>query len=335
MKPDDYYVLFSPIKYWKSLGLGEKKFIEGYLFNRDHFHASPSAISCILWKNFPENREEILLKVFDIVKDVPIYLRNIFVRKAHKTFESYFDRRKFQDEDNGIFCEKDGNEAHRMTNGKSHYNKNIIGYMVPKGFVINQTNIDLVRTTFYNTRGFYLRSDNFIEKLPLFAAKLYPQKNWYERDIYFTTADGGERYLADKEFLKSCLVFTCLSQRNHCRSFDGSDRRFYRNELCFGQDTLADSTIKKYKLITIEKTLLETFTNILAKAKQTKNYNKKYTYGTYQIDEELNTRFKDENNEWIYDYPELNTAVNDLKAKLTKYYEEVIQPKLFEYELLK
>jgi len=48
------------------------------------------------------------------------------------------------------------------------------------------------------SQGFYLRSNNFIDKLPLFAAKLYPQKNWYERDIYFTTADGGDRYLKDK-----------------------------------------------------------------------------------------------------------------------------------------
>ena len=74
---------------------------------------------------------------------------------------------------------------------------------------------------------------------------------------------------------------------------------------------------------------------MLAKAKSTKAYNPKYTYGTYQIDEELNTRYKNENDEWIYDHPELNTSVNSLKTKLAKYYEAIIQPKLFEYELLK
>jgi hypothetical protein len=61
-KPDDYFVLFSPIKYWKSLGLGEKKFIDGFLFNRQFFHAGPSAISCILWKNIDDSREELTLK---------------------------------------------------------------------------------------------------------------------------------------------------------------------------------------------------------------------------------------------------------------------------------
>jgi len=74
---------------------------------------------------------------------------------------------------------------------------------------------------------------------------------------------------------------------------------------------------------------------VLKKAKSTEAYNPKYTYGTYQIDQELNTYRKNENEEIIYDYPELNTALNSLKTKLAKYYEVVIQPKLFEYELLK
>ena len=144
------------------------------------------------------------------------------------------------------------------------------------------------------TIGFYLRADNFIEKLPLFAAKLYPQKNWYERDVYFTTADGGNLYLKDKDFLKTCFIFACLSQRNHCRSFDGSDGRFYKNELCFDKGTLARNKLDSYRLTKEERDLLDTFDYILTKAKITKNYNKKYTYGTYQIDEELNTRNKNE-----------------------------------------
>ena len=75
--------------------------------------------------------------------------------------------------------------------------------------------------------------------------------------------------------------------------------------------------------------------DVLAKAKSTKEYDSACTYGTYQIDEELNTREKNENDEWIYHYPELNTAINSLKNKIAKYYENIIQPKLFEYELLK
>ena len=155
------------------------------------------------------------------------------------------------------------------------------------------------------------------------------------RDIYFTTADGGDAYTKDNNFLKSCLIFTCLSQRNHCRSFNGSDKRFYRNELCFNGKTVAGEKLKTFKLTETEKELLDSFKEILKEARKTKNYNIKFTYGTYQIDQELNTFYKDENETIIYDYPELNTKLLALKTKLNKYYEDEIQPKLFKYELLK
>ncbi|MBA3047580.1 hypothetical protein KKC83_06775 [Patescibacteria group bacterium] len=344
-KPDDYFVLFSPIKYWKSLGLGEREFIDGFLFNRQYFHAGPSAISCILWQNQVNSQEELTLKAFDIDNkktpeqedDELLILDEIKIKKTHCTLEPYFDKRSFpNDRETKVYFENDGKETTgRKTDGKSYVNENIVGYLVAKGYAVTQHDVYLLRGTRYNIRGFYLRSDNFIEKLPLFAAKLYPQKNWYERDVYFTTADGGDCYLKDKDFLKTCFIFACLSQRNHCRSFDGSDGRFYKNELCFDKGTLASSKVKNYKLTKDEQDLLDTFNDMLTKAKHTKNYNKKYTYGMYQINEELNTRFKNENDEWIYDYPELNTAINSLKTKLAKYYEAVIQPKLFKYELLK
>jgi len=344
-KPDDYFVLFSPIKYWKSLGLGEKKFIDGFLFNREYFHAGPSAISCILWQNIDDSREKLTLKAFDIdTKRTPeqeddeiVGLQNIEIKKTKRTLEPFFDKRSFpNDVKTSVYFENDGKETTgRKTDGKSYVNDNIIGYLVVKGFAVTQHDVYLLRGTRYNIRGFYLRSDNFVEKLPLFAAKLYPQKNWYERDVYFTTADGGDRYLKDKDFLKTCFIFTCLSQRNHCRSFDGSDGRFYKNELCFDKGTVASDKLKTSKLTKEEQNLVDTFAEILLKAKKTENYNKKYTYGTYQVDDELNTRYKSENDEWIYHYPELNTVINSLKTKLAKYYEAVIQPKLFEYELLK
>lgn len=345
-KPEDHYILFSPVKYWKSLGLSNKKFIDGFLFNRKYFHASESAISCILWKNLEENIEELNLKAFDINNkntidqddDEIVFHDNILIRKANSTLENFADNKKFEnDEKTKCWSNADGNEKKGTHEGQPLYNKNIIGWLRAKGYSCDPMNTQLVRQMIYINRGFYLRDYNFIEKSPLFAAKLYPQKNWYERDIYFTTADGGDRYLKDKNFLKSCFIFTCLSQRNHCRSFDGSDGRFYRNELCFDKGTLSSVKLKDYKLTKVEEDLIDTFNEILSKAKKTEQYNKKFTYGTYQIDDELNTRYKadEDSKEWIYNYPELNTTINTLKNKLSKYYEEVIQPKLFEYELLK
>ncbi len=345
-KKDDSYILFSPIKYWKSLGLSNKKFIDGFLFNREYFHASPSAISCILWKNEYENREELTLKVFDINNkktldfsdDELVSFGNIQIKKAYKTLETFFDRRKLQDDVSTlVYCESNGVEvmSDRKKEGKSIFNKNIIGYMIPMSFTPDPKHIGLTRHIWYGSRGFYLRDDNYIEKLPLFAAKLYPQKNWYERDIYFTTADGGDKYLKDKTFLKQCFIFTCLSQRNHCRSFDGSDGRFYRNELCFDKNAISRKKLEELKLTKEEIDLLASFDNILKIAMETEYYNSKFTYGTYQIDEEINLRYKSDNDEWIYENSQLNTAINSLKTKLSKYYENSIQPKLFEYELLK
>lgn len=347
-KPDDYFVLFSPIKYWKSLGLGEKKFIDGFLFNRQFFHAGPSAISCILWKNIDDSREELTLKAFDIdtnntpeqEDDTVVYFKDVTIKKVHESLTPYFDKRKFADDVEGsIVVELSGLESSKGITKKPIYNKNIVGHIRITSFNLDPISMSLTTVVTYNglmkTIGFYLRSDNFIDKLPLFAAKLYPQKNWYERDVYFTTADGGDRYLKDEDFLKSCFIFACLSQRNHCRSFDGRDGRFYKNELCFNKGTVASSKLEGYKLTSEERDLLLTFTEVLAKARSTKEYNSKYTYGTYQIDEELNTRHENDNDEWIYDHPELNTEIISLKAKLAKYYETVIQPKLFEYELLK
>jgi hypothetical protein len=343
-KKDDSYILFSPIKYWKSLGLSNKKFIDGYLFNRGHFHASPSAISCILWKNSEENLEELILKVFDISQEKRenfsssklVKLDDIVIKKANSTLDIFSDNRKFEsDIHTKCWSNSNGLEKVGKCEGKPVFNSNILGWLRVKGYSCDPMNTQLLRQMIYINRGFYLRSDNFIEKLPLFAAKLYPQKNWYEKDVYFTTADGGNRYIKDKTFLKQCFIFTCLSQKNHCRSFDGSDGKFYKNELCFDKKTISSEKLNDYRLTKEEQDLLDSFNDILKIAKTTYNYNKKYAYGTYQIDEELNTRHKSENDEWIYEYPQLNTAINGLKTKLSKYYEKNIQPKLFEYMLLK
>ena len=56
--------------------------------------------------------------------------------------------------------------------------------------------------------------------------------SWYEKDMYATTSDGGDAYTKDDDFLKSCLLYTCLSNQNKCLSFLGSDGHMYQNELC-------------------------------------------------------------------------------------------------------
>lgn len=217
------------------------------------------------------------------------------------------------------------------------YNDNIVGFLMAKNFAIDPMNRGLVRTNPINSPAtFAVRSDNYLTKLPLFCAKMFPQDNWYEKDVYFTTSDGGDRYTKDRDFLKSCLIYTCLSRYNKCLSFDGSDGRFYRNELCFHKDAVAMNDLAKFKLDDEEKKLLEVWNRVLEKAAATGKMVEKFTYGPYQIEQEINTFHKDETGKKnIYDYPELNAELNTLKALLKTYYKTHIREKMFEYELVK
>ena len=188
--------------------------------------------------------------------------------------------------------------------------------------------------------GFMLRSDNYLQKLPMWVSKMFPQDEWYEKDVYNNTADGGEAYTEDKELLKACLIYTCLSNQNKCMSFTGSDGRYYRNELCFDTsngDTAASSDLIKMTLDDDETELLQLWERILSEARKTAGYNKKLTYGVYQIWKELNT-FREEgtgNSKKIYDYPVLNGYLIALRNSLKAYYKSHITEKLFRYELLK
>ena len=47
----DYYVVYSPVKYFKSQGLINKTFNEGIVVNRAYFHATEGGISIMSWKN--------------------------------------------------------------------------------------------------------------------------------------------------------------------------------------------------------------------------------------------------------------------------------------------
>lgn len=356
-KENDFLVLFSPIKYWKSLNLVNKKFIDWYWFNRKHFHASDSFISCILWQNIDEKLEKINLKCFDIeennAKDI---WKNIEIKKVYKRFNDYSDKRTFENDEKWICSESNWLESFKIYKREPLYNKNIIANLVAIWWWVEAKHINLTRCIYYTALeqsfGFYLRSDNFINKLPLFCAKLYPQENWYEKDVYFTTADKWEIYLKDKDFLKSCLIYTCLTQKNKCLSFLWSDWRFYKNELCFNQNTLSDEKLKEFVLNNTDKSIISLWENILEEARKTKNYENQKTYWLYQIIQELNTYLynsisytKDElkvlnlspteKKSVSLEYVELNTKIDELKKFLKDYYRTQIQEKLFLYELLK
>lgn len=347
--PEDSYIVFSPPKYFKSQHLIEKKFEEGFIFNRYYFHAkSPSAISCVWWKNISDKKEKYSLEIFDIDNPNP-WLKNaelkslgqIEINKVYRNLSYFYERynvNQYPNDTKGITLAWNGEEIiNKKYKLNPIYNDNLIGYLIAQdfGFEHPRLSTNLVRCLVYAEHGFYLREDNFLEKLPLFCAGKYESgKRWWESGTIFKSSDGGNKFEKDKNFLKSCFIYTCLSYFNKCLSFDGSDGRRYQNKLCFDEGSFGNKILKKYKLDKDEKELIHIFKEVLKEAKKTKKYNKDYLYGVYQISKELNTSHKKEDN-IIYDYPELNTKLIELKFKLTRYYEKTIREKLFKYELLK
>ena len=338
----DSYIIFAPIKHWKRVGVSNKEFVKGFVFNRKHFHATSDAISCLLLNNKDENIESIELEAWDINENNnPVYVKNVTVKKSHEPMSKLFDRRKMteDDYDTAISSNRDGTEAlDRKIHFKPYYNPNMIGYLRAESYGFDANSLCLVRNGLYNGHGFYLRNDNYMAKLPLFVAKQFPFDEWYYKNMFDTTSDGGNAYTMDQDFLKSCLIYTCLSNQNKCLSFTGSDGRYYKNELSFEKGTLARKDLEKYVLDEAEEELLELWNQILDRTKETVNYDSSLTYGVYQITKDLNTFEKikvGKTTKNVYDYPELNGDLETLRVKLKEYYKTHIWDKMFQYELVK
>lgn len=359
----DSYIVFSPIKYWKSQHLIQKKFIDGYALNRRHFHAPTDAcVSLIYWSNESDTTTtQISLKAVDIVDEKVKNQGEIDVKKVYSLFsEKFYDRRKFKnDMTNGIAIGLNGLEAIEKKETQirvdRRYNENILGYMITNmfGFDNARLNCAFVISGRYDGNGFFVRKDNFLEKLPLFAAgKFTDHKNdWKIMSMIMRSGDKAKQYLADvksgilDKFLFKTMFWTCLSHYPHLRSLKGSDDRLYINELCFDGNTLASQTMqdfisKGYKLTDTEKELLEEFNEILKIVKTTDEYNSEFRYGLYQIDEEINIKIQQGTNangepKMAFKYGDLNNAIKALKLKVKEYYKENLVDILFEYELLK
>ena len=355
-QPTESLIVFSPIKYWKSQHLIDKKFGGGFAFNRKHFHTNIKAVvTCLLWYNEPAENEMLEVEAYDLDKNQCLVREGkLPLKKVHKIFsEVYYDSRNFQDDSyDGIACALSGIEKNDdSVRVKRVFNENIIGYLVSNGvnFDNPDLNTTLLRCVQYNGNGFYLRRDNFMEKLPVFVAGRYVTYNpyWTERARIFKSADGANKYLTDvkngkaQDFLYKCLLFVSLTQHNHCRSIEGSDGRFYKNELCLDKtngDTEATRAMKGYQYSEKEKEMVELFDSILSQAKVTRNYKKNYTYGLFQIEKELNTFTTIEisgKKIKLFDYPELNGDIKAIKAKIKQYYLDNLVSDLFAYEFIK
>lgn len=363
----DSYVVFSPVKYWKAHHLINKKFIEGYGFNRKHFHApTPATIMCALWSNENANLENLSLKAVDLSEnDEYLEQGEIKVKRIHSIFsEKFYDNRKDEkDTKDGIAVELNGLETQRNEKQlriDKKFNKNIIGYIVAKsaGFDNARLQSNLLIAGKYDGNGFYVRTDNFLEKLPIFAATRYTDhiNDWKIMSMLMRSGDKAELYHKDiksgklDKFLCQTLIWTCLTHYAHLRSLKGSDGRTYLNQLCFDGETLGQKSLDKfvkngYELNDDEQILLLQYKKILKRVRENKNkiyknFNKDYKYGIYQIDEEINVKeqrgFKaDGSPNMVYIDGDLNNMLKSFKEEVKSYYKDNLVDTLFEYELLK
>ena len=356
----DSYIVYSPVKYWKSQKLIDKRFMGGFAFNRKHFHTNIDAcVSCIHWSNENDDIKELRLEAYDI--QIKLYgntkIENMVecgeleVKRIYETFSKrYYDKRQMSSsKEDGVVVGLNGEERqNKSKNLKPLYSNEMAGYMVThsSGFDNPDAKSSLLVACRYDEHGFYLHKDNYLEKLPMFAASRYVTYNrkWTERARIMKSADGYVAFGNDvkshkcDDFLYKCLLFTVLETQNHCREFVGSDGRTYRNQFTLDTTngtTLAATDLAKMQMDANENILVDLWNNILAEAKKTKEYDKRWNYGLYQIINELDTTYEDANGNTQYNYTQLHTYITTLKQKVKEYYLKEIVPDLFRYEFLK
>lgn len=350
----DSYVVYSPVKYWKAQHLISKRFIDGYAFNRRWFHTNIDAcVMVALWSNEDDFRESIMLRGFDIDPNGVLSAEvAVPVLKVHELFSNhYYEKRPFDDAVfDGILTGLNGEEADSSVKKriKPLYSDDMLGYLVADsvGFDNPDAKSSLLVAGRYNGNGCYLHKDNYLEKLPMFCASRYITYNraWTERTRIMKSADGADRFNADvasgklDQWLRKCLLFTCLEMQNHMRTFTGSDGRFYRNELCLdvtNGETLASKDISKLNVNDSEKILLKQWESLMDEAKKTPEYDPLLTYGVYQIFAEIDTSYKDDEGNTVWNNIEVHSSLQTLKTLVKDYYNKEIVPTLFEYEFLK
>lgn len=391
----DSAIIFSPLKYWKlGEDWFDFKAGKAFAFNRKYFHAVRQMVNgCVLWFNELANPTDnggdtLKLVAYDIIDaeapnydtgELNIIDENVVAKRIHSNFsQSYYDEiiepndviqqkeKNYPLHPDAIWSAFNGREGRdKRLSVNSKYNDNIIGYLTAQAstYENDSSMTHLLRNTQYNGHGFHLRVSNYLTKLPMFAAgwwKAY-RPNWWEIGVYYRSGDGKVAFDRDVKagkldhWLNQVLFYTCLENYNKIRSLEGSDGRWYYNELSLDNNkgqvhdpldksqpkTLASQQLSDflYNLNDDEAKMYQLWQRILKEAKVTKNYDERLNYGIYQINNELNTSHKETNSRGktttVYDYPQLNGDLNTMRGLIKDYYHKYVMPNLFKYEFIK
>lgn len=327
----DSLIVYSPISYFQWYKIQDKtphlKFIKGFGFNREHFHASKALVSCIKWDydsdydNNKNERKEFPLELFEINKfhqlETVVNMENIIIKKTYSNPNYYF---KNKNSENAFAC---------LTNNG----------MAPKtglGCLYS-----IIEKTGRNDE-IYLNEDNYYSLLPVYIAQLtFDRNKWYNNDNTVRSADLKDKYLESEELLRRSFIFTCLYRNNHMITGLDVDGRLVINQLCFDINTIASRRLKAIDTCLDERDrkLINIWYKVLNYAKLSHgNYKANYKYGVFQIMRELDTYTeiqKGTSVEKKYDNPNLHNNLTELNKEVKRYYEELIEPLLFKYELIK
>ena len=292
------YIIYSPIKYWKSQHLFDGQYHEGYLCNRKKFHATEAAISLISWsinKTYSNEWINVGSDLGDrVVKKIKVGISNLTpVKDNNKVCASLYHVSGLPDFKNGTLINIKFNK---------HLKEN------------------------------KLTENTILLALPLWVANCYKCKDYTEKEVIMKSGDGGIKYQEDKDFLNDCFIWSCLSQQKKCISNDE-----VKNELCLCQNTKADKFLKPEKrhekLMNKWNTILK-----IVKTTDEYNESYTYGFHQIikEINIRVEIR-RTKNNKPVmeYKYKELNVLIKEQRQELQKFYDEYLTPKLFEYELLK
>ncbi|MCR4661285.1 MAG: hypothetical protein K5765_04685 [Clostridia bacterium] len=300
----DSYILFSPIKYWKSQHIIDKKIISGYLCNREHFNATAGGISLIEWRNVNQKNEMLKLN------------SDLGERIIKKHYENPLKLMVDSKDQNPIAWLFNLSNVPKPDNGK------LVNYVDPAYRKVQ--------------KPYALSEENILQMVPLWAANCYECEDYTEVEVVMKSADGGNKYTGDTDFLLKCFLWGGITRKNKCYS-DSS----IKNEYCFLQLTRSDKVLTKFQLKNEDSELLESWRHVFECAKFKNEFHASKTYGLCQIDEDINVKigsgqFNKKGEEiMVKKYLDLDESINQLKKTLKEYYHQYIKPKLFEYELLK
>ncbi len=301
-QPTDQAIIYSPIKYRKSIQLIDKLFVDWYLCNRKEFNSSEWWIALIHWMNQDKEQESIQLD--SDIKNKKINIKKVYTTQA----TAFYDKRK-----------------------------DWFAYMQSNSFRLSKWKDILYNDFVKANRWNYLNNDNILKLLPLWVSDKYETKDYTEIEVIMKSGDWWDKYQDDNEFLKACFIRSCISQKNKCIS-----NNKIKNQLCFAQNTEADKILQKFDMLDNEDmNLFWLRKNVLNEAKKTKEWHNWWNYWLYQIDNDINI------DEWTNTYTKtwkeimrkkylkLDENIKKLKDELKNYYQNRIEKKLFEYELLK